>query len=85
MNIIFSTENNSSEIHKLVFIWSIQNNIDYISFVENKKKINKFLKFPFLRKKINFACFSKNEILLNKIEQNMNDIQYIDSDIDYIE
>tara|TARA_Y100001970_G_C14224025_1_gene854454 strand:- start:94 stop:1029 length:936 start_codon:yes stop_codon:yes gene_type:complete len=84
MNVLFSTKKSNSEIYKLVTLWSLKNKIDYISFVDNKNKTNKLLKLPYLTKKINFAYFSKNDLLLNKIEQNIDDIQYIDSDIDYI-
>ena len=34
------------------------------------------------KKKINFAFFSDEKLIIDKIENHLDDIQYIDSDID---
>ena len=36
------------------------------------------------KKKINFAFFSNEKFIMNDIENDLDDIQYIDSDIDYL-
>ena len=59
-----------------------KNHIDYLSYIENK--INTSNSFLSLKKNINFAFFSKEESKINEIGNKFKDIQYIDSDIDFI-
>ena len=37
-----------------------------------------------LKKKINFAFFSCEKFIMDEVENHLDDIQYIDSDIDYL-
>tara|TARA_B100000780_G_C21122273_1_gene454705 strand:- start:1009 stop:1962 length:954 start_codon:yes stop_codon:yes gene_type:complete len=82
MNIIFSTHKTSNKIFKLILLWSKKNHIDYLSYIENK--INTSSNFLSPKKNINFAFFSKEESKINEIGNKFKDIQYIDSDIDFI-
>lgn len=81
LNIIYSTENISPELIKLLSIFAKKNKIDYLAFVEKKKKFTDGL-FPGERK-LNFAFYSKVSSTSLKIKEELQDIQYIDSDIDF--
>ena len=66
----------------LLAIFSKKNNIDYLSFVEKKNKfIDGFLPG---QRKLNFAFYSNDPLAITELKQNLSDIQYIDSDIDFI-
>ena len=82
LNIIFTSENINSELLGLLSMFSKKNNIDYLSFVEKKNKfIDGFLPG---QRNLNFAFYSNDVSTVNELKQNLSDIQYIDSDIDFI-
>jgi len=81
LNIIFSTQNISSNLIKVLSIFSKKNNIDYLAFIEQKNNVTDGF-FPGERK-LNFAFNSKNSANISQINNNLDDIQYIDSDLDF--
>jgi hypothetical protein len=82
LNIIFSTEIISSDLIKNLSIFSKKNNIDYLAFVEKRNNVTDGF-FPG-NKKINFAFYSKDPSVASHINEDLKDIQYIDSDLDFI-
>ena len=59
-----------------------ENKIDLFAFISNKK-----IFFDSLipgQKNLNFAFYSKDKNILNSLNRDFNDLQYIDSDLDYI-
>ena len=81
LNLIYSTSPISDEILKLFNPFVKKNKIDYLSYLSREKGLN--LGFPW-KKKINFAFFSSEKFIKDKIENHLDDIQYIDSDLDYL-
>ena len=59
-----------------------KNKIDLFAFISNKKGFFDSL-LPG-QKNLNFAFYSKDKNILNNLNKDFNDIQYIDSDLDYI-
>ena len=59
-----------------------KNKIDLLAFISNQKDVYDDL-IPGQRN-LNFAFYSKETDILNNLNQNFNNIQYIDSDLDYI-
>ena len=59
-----------------------KNKIDLFAFISNKKGFFDSL-IPG-QKNLNFAFYSKDKNILNNINKEFDDIQYIDSDLDYI-
>jgi len=82
LNIIFSTEIINSDLINALKVFSKKNNIDYLTFIEKRNNLTDGL-FPGERK-LNFAFYSENELIISKINKDLNDIQYIDSDLDFI-
>ena len=82
LNIIFSTESINSDLIKALSIFSKKNSIDYLAFVEKRNNMASGF-FPGERK-LNFAFYSKDAQTTSLINSNLNDIQYIDSDLDFI-
>jgi len=82
MNIIFSTHDINKDILSLILTWSKKNNIDYLAYVaDGKNLIKKKLNF---NKSINFSFFSDNKSEINTINNEFTDIQYADSDLDFV-
>ena len=81
LNIIFSTQIISSDLIRVLSIFSKKNNIDYLAFIEKKNNITDGF-FPGERK-LNFAFNSKDPSKTSQINKDLNDIQYIDSDLDF--
>ena len=81
LNLIYSTLPVEDEILKLFNPFVKKNKIDYLSYISREKKIN--LNMPW-KKKINFAFFSSDRFIMSQVENHLDDIQYIDSDIDYL-
>ena len=82
LNIIYSTCAVTPEITNILLKFLKKNKIDFIAFISNKKEFIDSL-IPG-QKNLNFAFFSKDEKILYNLNKNFNDIQYIDSDLDYI-
>ena len=82
LNIIYSSKDITSDLIKIFSSFSKKNHIDYLSYISKKNKLID-LGFPWQRK-LNFAFYSKNQHTFKNIKENFSDIQYIDSDIDYI-
>ena len=81
LNLIYSTIPVNEEILKLFNPFIKRNKIDYLSFISKEKILN--LNLPW-KKKINFAFFSNEKFITDKIKNHLDDIQYIDSDLDYL-
>ncbi len=81
LNLIYSTSPINDETLKLFKPFVKKNKIDYLSYLSKEKKHN--FDFPW-KKKINFAFFSSEKLIKDKIANHLDDIQYIDSDIDYL-
>ena len=63
-------------------LWCLDNDVDYIWYIQNKKISDKKFDFFSSKKKINFAFFLNNNSF-NQTLQNGIDFQAIDSDKDY--
>ena len=81
LNFLYSTLPVNDEVLKLFNPFVKKNKIDYLSYISKDKGFN--LNLPW-KKKINFAFFSDEKLIIDKIENHLDDIQYIDSDIDYL-
>ena len=88
-NILYSYINNPAdrEIYDLIIDWSIKNKIDYIWYINNQENI--FFKeteitSKFLKKKINFACWSEDKAILSNLKKGLSNSHGFDSDIDSI-
>jgi len=79
INILLSYGRPNSQIYKLVLVWCIENNIDFIWSVNNHSCLNKFQSIIF-KKKVNFAYNITDNIYF----KNNIDLRAIDSDIEYI-
>ena len=82
LNIIYSTSDITSEITSILFKFLKKNKIDLFTFISNKKRFYDSL-IPG-QKNLNFAFYSEDKNILNSLDKDFNDIQYIDSDLDYI-
>tara|TARA_Y200000002_G_scaffold373629_1_gene373064 strand:- start:307 stop:1263 length:957 start_codon:yes stop_codon:yes gene_type:complete len=82
LNILYSSLPITYEVKKIFLKFSKKNNIDYMAYLTNEKKLlDNFLPW---QKKLNFAYYSKDETVKNLLEARFNDAQMIDSDIDYV-
>ena len=82
LNILYSSLPITYEVKKIFLKFSKKNNIDYMAYLTNEKKLlDNFLPW---QKKLNFAYYSKDETVKNLLESHFNDAQLIDSDIDYV-
>jgi len=79
INILLSYNKPNSQIYKLVLVWCIENNIDFIWSINNRSCLNKFQNIIF-KKKVNFAFKITDNI---HFKDNI-DLTAIDSDIEYI-
>ena len=81
LNLIYSSLTVEDELLKIFNPFVKKNKIDYLNYISKEKKMN--FNMPW-KKKINFAFFSNEKFIMNDIENDLDDIQYIDSDIDYL-
>tara|TARA_B100001057_G_scaffold213911_1_gene214277 strand:- start:2360 stop:3307 length:948 start_codon:yes stop_codon:yes gene_type:complete len=81
LNLIYSTSPIKDNILKLFNPFIKENKIDCLSYISKEDRIN--INLPW-KKKINFAFFSNHKFVKDDIENYLDDIQYIDSDIDYL-
>ena len=82
LNVIYSTSDITPEITNVLLKFLKKNKIDLFAFISNKKGFFDSL-LPG-QKNLNFAFYSKDKNILNNLNKDFNDIQYIDSDLDYI-
>lgn len=82
LNIIYSTCDVTPEITNILLKFLKKNKIDLIAFISNKERFIDSL-IPG-QKNLNFAFYSKDKKILDNLDKDFNDIQYIDSDLDYI-
>jgi hypothetical protein len=82
LSILYSSQPITSSIIKLFSKFSKKNSVDYLSYISNEKKIFDFF-LPWQRK-LNFACNTENRSDTNVLNKSYDDIQFLDSDIDYI-
>jgi hypothetical protein len=82
LSIVYSSQPITSSIIKLFSKFSKKNRVDYLSYISNEKKI--FDHFLPWQRKLNFACNTENRSDTNVLNKNCDDIQFLDSDIDYI-
>ena len=81
LKLIYSTLPVGDEILKLFNPFVKKNKIDYLSYISREKRTN--LNLPW-KKKINFSFFSNDKFIMNEVDNHLDDIQYIDSDIDFL-
>ena len=81
LSIIFSTMDLTAETLNLIARWGKKNNFCYLTFIDKDDGLNKFLP---MQKKINFAFHTSNNLELDELQNNINNLQYIDSDIDFL-
>ena len=82
LNIIYSSTSITHKVKRVFLEFSRKNNIDYIAYLSAEKKLSNTF-FPWHRK-INFAYYSKDTSISNKLEEGFNDAHLIDSDVDYL-
>ena len=82
LSIVYSSQPITSSIIKFFSKFSKKKGIDYLSYISNEKKIFDFF-LPWQRK-LNFACNTESRSDTNVLNKNFDDIQFLDSDIDYI-
>ena len=82
LNVIYSTSDINPEITNVLLKFLKKNKIDLFVFISNKKGLFDSL-IPG-QKNLNFAFYSKDKNILNYLNRDFNDLQYIDSDLDYI-
>ena len=82
LSIVYSSQPITSSIIKFFSKFSKKKGIDYLSYISNEKKIFDFF-LPWQRK-LNFACNTEDKSIKNILNKNYDDVQFIDSDIDYI-
>ena len=82
LNIIFSSNPIKVNISKLLLGFAKKNNIEYLSHISREKRLSDLF-LPWQRK-LNFAFYAKDKNASNLINNSLDDIQFIDSDIDYV-
>ena len=82
LNLIYSTSDITPQITNVLLKFLKENKIDLFAFISNKKVFFDSL-IPG-QKNLNFAFYSKDKNILNSLNKDFNDLQYIDSDLDYI-
>ena len=83
---IFIKEKKDNEIFKLIFNWSLKNDIAYIWMI-SEKKLNIFKQNfleSFMSKTINFAYWCKDDSNFSKLENGVDNNQSSDSDLESI-
>ncbi len=81
LSIIFSTMDLTAETLNHIARWGKRNKFCYLTFIDKDESLNKFLP---MQKKVNFAFHTSNNFELDDLQNNINNLQYIDSDIDFI-
>lgn len=82
LNIVFSLNGINQVLLNAVSNFSKKNNIDFMSYI-GKKEFFLDGSIPG-QKKLNFAFNSENALEVQEIRENLKDLQFIDSDIDFI-
>ena len=82
LNVVYSSSDITPEISNVLLKFLKKNKIDLFAFISNKKGFFDSL-IPG-QKNLNFAFYSKDKNILNNLNKEFDDIQYIDSDLDYI-
>ena len=71
----------------MIIDWSLSNKIDFLWYINNQENIffkeQKILSRLF-EKRINFACWSNDEIIFSNLEKGLSNSHGGDSDIDSI-
>ncbi len=82
LNIIYTSRPINLDLIEVFSSFIKKNKINFVSYIsKNEKLIN--VSFPW-SKKLNFAFYSTNASIKNSIDEKFNDLQFIDSDIDFI-
>ncbi len=82
LNIIYISKPIKIDLRNLFSNFNKNNKINFISYIsKNNKSFN--IDFPWSRK-LNFAFYAENSSVKNSINDNFDDLQYIDSDINFI-
>ena len=85
LNILYTNILDSNkDIFEKVIKWSIENQVDFIWHVTTGLKNSNSFFSMFFQKKLNFAFNTSNTVLAVSLEKGFNNVQGIDSDIDYI-
>ncbi len=82
LNIIYISKPIKIDLKNLFSNFNKKNKINFISYIsKNNKSFN--IDFPWSRK-LNFAFYAENSSVKKLINDNFDDLQYIDSDINFI-
>ena len=86
-NVLYSYINDpdNREIYDSIINWSLENKIDYIWYINNQENIffkEREMSSIFLKKKINFACWSSDKTIFSNLAKGLSNSQGFDSDID---
>ena len=82
LSIVYSSQPINSSISNLFLKFLKKNSIDFLSYISKEKKIFDFF-LPWQRK-LNFACHTQDKSVTNILNRDYDDVQFLDSDIDYI-
>lgn len=82
LNIIYSSIPISKNLIKTLSKFSKKNAIDYLAYVSDQHTI--FDKIMPWQRRLNFAFHSKEKSISNALNENFNNLQLIDSDVDYL-
>lgn len=82
LNILYSSNDFSGDIKNIFSDFLKKNNIDFIAYVSKTQKLSDII-FPW-QKKLNFAYYTDEKFISNMINNQLTDVQLIDSDIDYL-
>ena len=85
LNIVYlHSEKSDSDILEQVFKWSLENNIDFMWYINNtKSNVDRKIAFSF-KKSLNFAYNSFDKNIFNSLKNGLSNSQGIDSDIESI-
>ena len=82
LNVIYSSVPISNKISNIFMNFSKKNKIDYLSFISNEKRLLDNV-FPWQRK-LNFSFNSDDLDISRMLNEQFDDVQFIDSDIDFL-
>ena len=82
LNVIYSNTKNNSEFFSLLVNWSLENQIDYLWYVNSHFNNNNQFQSIF-SKTVNFAYNTNDQALLKDLSKGLSNSSGIDSDIDY--
>lgn len=87
LNILYSfiSDPSNKDLYRSLINWSLDNKINYIWYLNNQENIfykeEKILSKLF-EKRMNFACWSEDKLILNNLKKGISNVHGFDSDTD---